>query len=72
MDRRESSDCPQAGGYSEGVDDELLPVAVMTVEGGVELVPVAEVEGELVDRRTGAPLELVSIVVVVGLEPLAA
>lgn len=44
----------------------------MTVEGGVELVPVAEVDGELVDRRTGAPLELVSIVVVLGLEPLAA
>lgn len=49
-------------------EDELLPAAVVLTEGGRELVPVAEVDGVLVDRRDGAPVDLPSVVVVVGLE----
>jgi len=46
------------------------PVAVVTVDGGVEIVPVEERAEGLVDRRTGAPVDLVSVVVVVGLPEL--
>lgn len=54
-----------------GVEKDLLPVAIVTVEGGVDLVPVAERDGELVDRRSGAPIDLVSLVVVLGLAELS-
>ena len=48
-----------------------LPLALLTVEGGgAEVIPVTEVDGVLVDRRTGAEIDLVSLVVVVGLPEL--
>lgn len=54
------------------VDEELLPVAVLTTDDGVEVVGVMErADGSLV-RRDGERLDLVSVVVVLGLEPLAA
>lgn len=62
----------RAEGTIVGMDDELLPVAVLTTDDGVEVVGVTErADGSLV-RRDGEPLDLVSIVVVLGLEPLAA
>ena len=48
-----------------------LPLALVTVEGGgAEVIPVTEVDGVLVDRRTGEEIDLVSLVVVVGLPEL--
>ena len=48
-----------------------LPLALVTVDGvGAEVVPVTEVDGVLVDRRTGEEIDLVSLVVVVGLPEL--
>lgn len=49
-------------------EDELLPAAVVLTDEGRDLVPVVEVDGVLVDRRDGAPVDLPSVVVVVGLE----
>lgn len=51
--------------------EELLPVALVTTDEGVELVLVDEVDGALVDRSSGEPVDLVSLVVVVGLPELA-
>ncbi len=48
-----------------------LPLALVTVEpSGAEVIPVDEVDGVLVDRRSGVPVDLVSVVVVVGLPEL--
>ena len=48
-----------------------LPLALLTAEGGgAEVIPVIEVDGVLVDRRTGEEIDLVSLVVVVGLPEL--
>lgn len=53
------------------VIEELLPVAVLTSEdGGAELVLVEEVDGALVERGSGRPVDLVSLVVVLGLPEL--
>lgn len=50
--------------------EELLPAAVVLEDDGPRLVRVAEVSGVLVDRETGEPVDLVSVVVVVGLPEL--
>lgn len=47
--------------------DRIGPVAVVTVDETVALVPVVEVEGEWVDRRDGRPVDLVSLVTILGL-----
>jgi hypothetical protein len=48
-----------------------LPVAVVTVDGGAVLVPVVErVDGVLVERASGLPVELLDVVVVLGLPEL--
>ena len=61
---------PQPGYKLTSVDTEL-PLALVTVEGGgAEVIPVTEVDGVLVDRRTGVEIDLVSLVVVVGLPEL--
>lgn len=52
--------------------EELLPIAVLTSEGGVDVVLVEEVDGVLYDRASGAELDLVSLVVVLGLPELEA
>lgn len=59
-----------SGSVSEALE-ELLPVALVTTEEGVKLVLVDEVDGALVERESGAELDLVSVVVVVGLPELA-
>lgn len=47
--------------------------AVVTVDGGgVRVVDVVEVDGVLVEAVSGRPVDLVSLVVVVGLPDLAA
>lgn len=52
------------------ISDEILPAAIVTGDDGLELVLVDEVGGELRDRVSGAPVDLVSVVVVVGLPEL--
>lgn len=52
--------------------EELLPIAVLTSEGGAEVVLVEERGGVLYDRANGAELDLVSLVVVLGLPELEA
>ena len=53
----------------ETVEETLLPAAVVTVDGGVDVVPVFEDrEGVLRSRRDGSEIDLVDVVVVVGLE----
>lgn len=44
--------------------------AIVTSGDGVELVDVAEVDGVLVEARTGVPIDLVSLVMVDGLPDL--
>lgn len=57
-----------AVGMFDGVD---FPVAVVTVEGGgAVVVPVVERGGVLVERETGAVVELLDVVVVLGLPEL--
>ena len=64
------SSCPQPVGKLVSVETDL-PLALLTVDGGgAEVVPVTEVDGVLVDRRTGEEIDLVSLVVVVGLPEL--
>lgn len=50
----------------------MEPVAILTSEAGVEIVPIVEIDGEILDRRSGAPIDLVSVVVVLGLPELVA
>ena len=51
------------------VEETLLPAAVVTVDGGVDVVPVFEDrDGVLRSRRDGSEIDLVDVVVVVGLE----
>ena len=51
------------------VEETLLPAAVVTVDGGVDVVPVREDrDGVLRSRRDGSEIDLVDVVVVVGLE----
>lgn len=45
--------------------------AVVTRDGGAVILDVAEIEGVLVDLATGEAVELVSLVVVTGLDDLA-
>ena len=53
----------------ETVEETLLPAAVVTVDGGVDVVPVREDrEGVLRSRLDGSEIDLVDVVVVVGLE----
>ena len=53
----------------ETVEETLLPAAVVTVDGGVDVVPVREDrDGVLRSRRDGSEIDLVDVVVVVGLE----
>lgn len=44
----------------------------MTRDGGAVILDVVEVEGVLVDLATGDPVDLVSLVVVTGLDELPA
>lgn len=46
------------------------PEAVLTCDGGVERVPVVEVDGVLVRCDDRSPVDLVSLVEVVGLPAL--
>lgn len=46
--------------------------AVVTRDGGAVILDVAEVEGVLVDLATGEAVDLVSLVVVTGLDELPA
>ena len=55
-----------------GMEDALLPAAVVLEDDGPRLVLVVEVGGALFDRETGEPLDVASTVVVVGLEAVAA
>lgn len=51
--------------------EKVPPVAVVTLEdGGVDLVEVDEVDGVLVVRSSGEPVDLVSLVVALGLPEL--
>lgn len=52
--------------------EELLPIAVLTSEGGAEVVLVEERGGVLYNRASGEELDLVSLVVVLGLPELEA
>ena len=45
--------------------------AVVTRDGGVVILDVVEIGGVLVDLATGEAVDLVSLVVVTGLPPLA-
>lgn len=47
-------------------------LALVTRFGGVELVRVREVGGVLVEVESGAVVDLVDVVVVLGLEPVPA
>lgn len=58
---------PQGGGYDWVMFDRIGPVAVVTVDETVALVPVVFVEGAWVDRRDGRPIDLVSLVTILGL-----
>lgn len=67
---RIAGSCPQGGGSVVDMEEDL-PLALVTVEpSGAEVIPVVEVDGVLVDRRDGSPVDLVSLVVVVGLPEL--
>lgn len=59
-------------GTVRGVDVLLEPVALVTADDGARLVEVDEVDGVIVERASGVPVDLVSLVVVVGLPELAA
>jgi hypothetical protein len=49
----------------------VLPVAVLTGDdGALRAVEVCEVDGVLVEREGGVPVDLVSLVKVFGLDPV--
>ena len=50
----------------------LEPVALVTADDGARLVEVDEVDGVIVERASGVPVDLVSVVVVVGLPEMVA
>lgn len=50
----------------------VLPVALLTDVDGARLVEVVEVDGAILERDSGAPVAMVDVVVVLGLEPVAA
>lgn len=54
-------------GYVVHMDTGL---ALVTIDGGVVVLDVAEVDGVLVDVASGRPVDLVSVVVVTGLPEL--
>lgn len=58
--------------YAVGMDVRL-PAAVITREGGADVVEVLErADGVLVERAGGREVDLLDVVVVLGLEPVAA
>lgn len=61
-----------AGDVLPVVVDEVVDVAraVVTVDGGVVVLEVVEVDGVLVEVGSGVPVDLVSLVVVEGLPEL--
>lgn len=55
----------------DAITDHVLPTAVVTGrDGGARLVDVDEVEGVLLERATGAEIDLVDLVMVFGLPEL--
>lgn len=60
-------------GHDCGVDHSfVLPVAVVTRGGDALVLEVAEVDGVLVERASGAVIDLVDLVVALGLPELVA
>ena len=54
------------------VSEELLPVVALAEDGDVVLRSVVEVDGVLVDRESGAPIDVDLLIVAVGLEEISA
>lgn len=59
--------CPQGMRYPGDME---AGRAVVTRDGGAVILDVVEIEGVLVDCATGDAVDLVSLVVVTGLDPL--
>lgn len=59
--------CPQVVRYPGEME---AGRAVVTRDGGAVILDVVELEGVLVDLATGDPVDLVSLVVVTGLDEL--